>query len=73
MSALQHRRIQELKRGPNVKTQTNTQIRQMQLQIKTLQSQVADLQAWADAHQLDDNEVRDDLAHLQKEVEKLKF
>lgn len=68
MSALQHRRVQELKRGHPVKTQTNTQIRQMQLQIKTLQYQVADLQAWADAHQLDDNDVRDDLAELERKV-----
>ncbi len=72
MSALQHRRIQELKSGHTVKTQTNTQIRKMQLQIKTLQSQVAYLQAWADAHQLDDNEVRDDLAELERKVA-LKF
>lgn len=73
MSALQHLRIQELKSGRPAKTQTNTQISRMQLEIKTLQSQVADLQEWAAAHQEDDNEVRNDLAHLQKKVEKLKF
>lgn len=79
---LQHPRVQELKSGRvtqtttsdrPAKTQTSVQIRRMQLQINQLQLQVADLNEWVDAHQKDDNEVRDDLAHLQKEVDKLKF